>query len=284
LSIAATLLDGNPRNNFLQRAAAFNPEGLLNGAVNLASAGSYAYVLCARGLVVIDISDPLKPKVAGQVASPSIREPRSVVVQFRYAFITDADGFKVVDVTVPARPRLVEGATVRMLRPTAFTSRGTTPTWRADPVTDDHRRRTARAPPRGPDVRRRPPCGPITCGSRDTGGILVSSTSSWCRKARISRWSAERGRAKARSVSRSERSTETMAEKVPSVHVRRPLIDARVGARLGVPKLSGKVAPWHSYTAPESEVEPQASPNLESANVDRHACRLVRRGEAHGRA
>src|SRR5437667_228733 len=35
----ATLLDGNPANNFLERAATFNPDGLLDGAVNLTVAG-----------------------------------------------------------------------------------------------------------------------------------------------------------------------------------------------------------------------------------------------------
>jgi hypothetical protein len=49
VSTAAPLLDGNPRNNFLKRAAAFNPGGLLNGAMNLALAGNYAYIVCQRG-------------------------------------------------------------------------------------------------------------------------------------------------------------------------------------------------------------------------------------------
>jgi hypothetical protein len=114
LSTAATLLDGNPTNNFLKRAAAFNPNGQLNGAVNLAIAGNYAYVLCTRGLVVVDISNPLQPKVAAEIASPGIRDPRSIAIQFRYAFITDAEGFKVVDITAPSRPQLVVGATIQM--------------------------------------------------------------------------------------------------------------------------------------------------------------------------
>jgi len=112
VSTAAPLLDGNPRNNFLKRAAQFNPGGLLNGAVNLAIAGNYAYVVCARGLVVVDISNPLAPKLAGQVDAPGIRDPKAVAVQFRYAFVTDADGLKVVDVTNPSGPRLVQNGTV----------------------------------------------------------------------------------------------------------------------------------------------------------------------------
>jgi hypothetical protein len=110
----STLLDGDPNNNFLERALAFNPNGILNGAVNLTIAGTYAYILADRGLVIVDLDDPLKPRVVGEVAAPNIVKPRSVAVQFRYAFVTDAEGLKVVDVTNPKAPRFVPGATVRM--------------------------------------------------------------------------------------------------------------------------------------------------------------------------
>jgi hypothetical protein len=49
--------------------------------------------------------------------------------------------------------------------------------------------------------------------SQTRPGRVRGSTSSWCRRARISRWSAARDRAKVRSVSRCERRTETMAER-----------------------------------------------------------------------
>ena len=68
LSTAATLLDGNPGNNILQRAAAFNPDGRLRGARNLAIAGNYAYIVCDRGLVVVDINTPLTPRIVGESA------------------------------------------------------------------------------------------------------------------------------------------------------------------------------------------------------------------------
>ncbi len=110
----STLLDGDPNNNFLERALAFNPNGILNGAVNITIAGTYAYILADRGLVIVDLNDPLKPQVVGEVAAPTIVKPRSVAVQFRYAFITDSEGLKVVDVTNPKMPRFVSGATVRM--------------------------------------------------------------------------------------------------------------------------------------------------------------------------
>jgi hypothetical protein len=47
----ATLLDGDPNNNFLQRAVTFNPGGVLDGAVNLTIAGTYAYIAADRGLI-----------------------------------------------------------------------------------------------------------------------------------------------------------------------------------------------------------------------------------------
>jgi hypothetical protein len=112
LSTAAPLLDGNPRNNFLKRAATFNPEGRLHGAVNLTIAGTYAYMLVDRGLAVVDISSPLTPRIVGEINAPQIRQPKAIAVQFRYAFITDADGLKVVDISFPDRPRLIERATV----------------------------------------------------------------------------------------------------------------------------------------------------------------------------
>ena len=49
--------------------------------------------------------------------------------------------------------------------------------------------------------------------SRTRRGRVRCSTLNWCRKARISRWSAARDRAKVRRVSRSGRSTEIMADK-----------------------------------------------------------------------
>ena len=107
-----TLGDRDPKNNFLRRAATFNPHGQLNGAVNLTIAGTYAYVLCSRGLVVVDLNDPLQPQIVAEVGEPSLRNPRAVTVIFRYAFIVDDEGMKVVDVTFPNRPRAVPSATV----------------------------------------------------------------------------------------------------------------------------------------------------------------------------
>jgi hypothetical protein len=114
MSTAATLLDGNPTNNFLERAGTFNPEGRLKGARNLAVAGNYVYIVCDRGLVIVNISDPLKPTIAGEIPAPGINRGTAVAIQFRYAFITDADGLKVVDITRPEQPRLVTAATQKI--------------------------------------------------------------------------------------------------------------------------------------------------------------------------
>jgi len=109
-----TLLDGNPANNFLKRALAFNPEGLLNGARRVTIAGTYAYVLCDRGLVVIDLNDPLKPRVTAEIGAPFLVEPRGIAVQFRYAFVVDREGLKVLDVTRFDQPKPVARAAVAL--------------------------------------------------------------------------------------------------------------------------------------------------------------------------
>lgn len=106
----STLLDGDPRNNFLKRALAFNPDGVLNGARRIAIAGAYAYILCDRGLVVVDLNNPLAPKVTAQIGQPDLVEPRGISVQFRYAFVVDKEGLKVLDVTALDSPRDVPGS------------------------------------------------------------------------------------------------------------------------------------------------------------------------------
>ncbi len=111
LVLAATLLDGDPTNNFLKRALTWNPNGILTGASNITIAGTYAYVTVDRGaVVVVNISDPLKPQVVADLKGFS--HPHAVQVQFRYAFVTDAEGMKVIDITQPGKPRVVESARV----------------------------------------------------------------------------------------------------------------------------------------------------------------------------
>jgi hypothetical protein len=105
-----TLLDGNPANNFLKRAATFNPDGALNGARRITIAGTFAYILCDRGLVVVNIENPLAPKITAEIRD--LAEPRGLAIQFRYAFAVDREGLKVLDTTVLSAPRLVAKAFV----------------------------------------------------------------------------------------------------------------------------------------------------------------------------
>jgi hypothetical protein len=92
---AATLLDGDPRNNFLSRALTYNPDGVLNGASNITIAGNFAWVTTDKNVVIVDLSTPLQPRIVQQIP---FNQPRAVAVQFQYAFVIDADGLKVLDI------------------------------------------------------------------------------------------------------------------------------------------------------------------------------------------
>src|SRR2546430_6561410 len=105
-----TLLDGNPANNFLKRSLAFNPNGVLAGARRITIAGTFAYILTDKALVVVDLDNPLTPRVTANVGAPALNDPRSIAVQFRYAFIVDRDGLKVFDVTDLAKPKSMSSA------------------------------------------------------------------------------------------------------------------------------------------------------------------------------
>src|SRR5256885_6033883 len=107
-----TLLDGNPANNFLKRALAFNPNGVLTGARRITIAGTFAYILTDKALVVVDLDNPLAPRVTTTIGAPQLDDPRGITVQFRYAFVVDHDGLKVLDVTDLARPKPLSSALV----------------------------------------------------------------------------------------------------------------------------------------------------------------------------
>jgi hypothetical protein len=104
---AATLLDGDPLNNFLRRDLTFNPNGLLCGAKACTIAGNYAYVSCDAGVVVIDLTDPKAPKVTAVLGEDMVKKPNCVQVQFRYAYVCDEEAVKVFDVTDLAHPKPV---------------------------------------------------------------------------------------------------------------------------------------------------------------------------------
>jgi hypothetical protein len=103
-----TLLDGNPTNNFLKRTLAFNPNGALTGARRITIAGTFAYILTNRALVVVDLDNPLSPKVTATIGAPELDDPRGIAVQFRYAFVVDRYGLKTLDVTDLAHPKPIK--------------------------------------------------------------------------------------------------------------------------------------------------------------------------------
>jgi len=107
-----TLLNGNPADNFLKRALAFNPGGVLTGASRITIAGTFAYVLTDKALVVVDLNNPLAPRVTATIGAPALNDPRGITVQFRYAFVVDRDGLKILDVTDLAQPKPVANALV----------------------------------------------------------------------------------------------------------------------------------------------------------------------------
>jgi hypothetical protein len=102
---AATIIDGDPNNNFLKRELTFNPDGLLRGARNITLVGTYAYICCDAGLVVVDLAEPKEPKVKSVLGNDVLKHPRAVQVQFRYGFVCDEEGIKVLDTTDLAAPQ-----------------------------------------------------------------------------------------------------------------------------------------------------------------------------------
>ncbi len=106
-----TLGNGEPRDNFLKRALTWNPDGVLDGARHIVVGGNILYIATRRGLVILDASDPLAPKVLAMLDLPDMR---ASALQFRYLFVTDARGLEVIDVTHPDAPVAVPGARVAM--------------------------------------------------------------------------------------------------------------------------------------------------------------------------
>jgi hypothetical protein len=109
-----TLADGEPRNNFLERALTWNDGGILIGARHLTIAGHYLYVAANAGLVVLDLERPLAPRLVAVVPFDDVR---ASAVQFRYLFVTDRRGLHVVDITDPTRPQKVEAAVIQLADP-----------------------------------------------------------------------------------------------------------------------------------------------------------------------
>ncbi|MBB6124141.1 LVIVD repeat-containing protein [Sphingobium subterraneum] len=104
-----TMADGEFRNNFLKRAVTWNPDHVLDGARHIQLAGQVAYITADIGLVVVDLADPLRPRLA---AVRPLKDARASAIQFRYLWVSDAEGVKLFDVTKLTDPVAVPGATV----------------------------------------------------------------------------------------------------------------------------------------------------------------------------
>jgi hypothetical protein len=113
-----TLVDGNPENNFLDRAKVirFNPEGKLDGATGAFMAGTNLFVVAKKGLFVLGLSNTelAPPRIIAELTQGEFKNPRAVGVQFQYAFVTDDDGLKVIDLAGPTAPKLIPEATVSL--------------------------------------------------------------------------------------------------------------------------------------------------------------------------
>ena len=64
--------------------------------------------------VVVDLDNPLAPRVTAMIGAPALNDPRGIAVQFRYAFVADRDGLKVLEVTDLAQPKPVANAAVAL--------------------------------------------------------------------------------------------------------------------------------------------------------------------------
>ncbi len=103
-----TFADGELRNNNLSRALTWNPDHVLAGARHITLAGHVAYITADAGLVVVDLANPMEPKVA---AVMPMHGAKASAIQFRYLWVTDAEGIKLFDVTNMLSPVAVpEGA------------------------------------------------------------------------------------------------------------------------------------------------------------------------------
>ena len=106
-----TLADRDPQNNFLSRAITWNENNILSGARHVMLGGHFAYLSADAGLVIVDLDDPLKPKLAAVVP---LKGARAAALQFRYVFALDDEGVTTIDVTEPTKARQVGSARVAL--------------------------------------------------------------------------------------------------------------------------------------------------------------------------
>jgi hypothetical protein len=106
-----TLADRDPQNNFLSRAITWNENNILSGARHVMLGGHFAYVSADAGLVIVDLDEPLKPKLAAVVP---LKGARAAALQFRYVFALDDEGVTTIDVTDPTKARQVGSARITL--------------------------------------------------------------------------------------------------------------------------------------------------------------------------
>jgi hypothetical protein len=78
--------------------------------------------------VVVDLDDPLNPKIVSRLA---FKHPRAVAIQFRYGFVADDEGLKTIEVSSPAQVRfdgvnlpLADARDVYVARTYAYVAQG----------------------------------------------------------------------------------------------------------------------------------------------------------------
>lgn len=106
-----TFQDGEPRNNNLKRALTWNKDGVLTGAQFIETAGTNVFVLTKNEVVILDLDQPLEPKIVQRI---SFNNPKSLRVQFRYAFVVDADGFHTLDITTITQTQRLPSASIKL--------------------------------------------------------------------------------------------------------------------------------------------------------------------------
>src|SRR3546814_5577773 len=94
------MADGEFRNNFLKRAVTWNPNGVLNGARHIQLAGPIAYITADVGLVVVDLSDPLHPRLAAVRSEEHTSELQSLM-RISYAVFCLKQKNRINNTTVP---------------------------------------------------------------------------------------------------------------------------------------------------------------------------------------
>jgi hypothetical protein len=111
LTDITTFADGEFRNNSLERALTWNEGGVLNGARHVILGGYYAYIATPKGLVIVNLDNPLEPQLVTTIA---LEDVRASALQFRYLIVTHGAGVSAIDVTLPEQARLIADNTIAL--------------------------------------------------------------------------------------------------------------------------------------------------------------------------